>query len=96
VKSMVSHWYNERHSISNFGMVGKFMQLPTKVIMQLWENIFFALSAPYIKENTHLARCAQISKTHNSVHYIAITYCRPIIISFLVQNPGFTHWTVDF
>jgi hypothetical protein len=55
VEPILSKSCNERRTIINYGMVCTFMHLPSEVSMQLWDNIFFALSAPHIKENTHLA-----------------------------------------
>jgi hypothetical protein len=54
--NFLSKWCNEMHSIGNAEMVSNFMQLPSDMSMQLWDNILFAVLAPHIKENTHLAK----------------------------------------
>jgi hypothetical protein len=54
-------------------MVGSFMQIPSEFIMLIWDNIFFAVSAPHMKKNTHLAEMyPHLNKQYSALYHHAI------------------------
>jgi hypothetical protein len=55
IKPILLKWCNVSYDIGNGAMVFKFMELSIVILQIFWDKVEIALSAPHIKDNTHLA-----------------------------------------